>query len=116
MTVHTAQSLILDKMTGLSTARHSAVVEYKIFYNKKCGKQFLVPTNTATNSLMGHTQYTPTQINIYFLMQVFTLLIIILFNNLIFIISTYLYFNKFLKYLYFNNINLLNHLINKNKF
>ena len=48
-------------------------------------------------------------------MHVFTLLIIILINNLMFIISAYLYFNKFLKDLYFNNINLLNHLINKNK-
>ena len=48
-------------------------------------------------------------------MQVFTLLIIILINNLIYIILTCLYFNNFLKDLYFNNTNLLNHLINKNK-
>ena len=51
-------------------------------------------------------------------MQVFTLSIIInyyiLINNLIYIISTYLYFNNILKDLYFNNTNLLNHLINKN--
>ena len=32
MTMHAAQSLILDKMTGLSAVRNSAVVDYIIFY------------------------------------------------------------------------------------
>ena len=105
-------------MTGLSTTRHSTVVEYIIFYTLKKWKTIFGPhqhSHKLPNTHTGHTQCTPTQINIFFLVQVFTLLIIILINNLMFIISAYLYFNKFLKDLYFNNINLLNHLINKNK-
>ena len=108
--MHTAQSLILDKMTGLCTARHSGVVEHLIFYNLKKWKTILglqqhsykLPNPTHT----GHIQRTPTQINIFlykFLLNQL-LLTIIPINNLMYIISTYLYFS---------NINLLNYVINK---